>query len=145
MTPRDALIILLRSGTGRLGALFLTTLVLASIFVLLRFPLDFGSSRWNNPLEWSDNPKAVPPAWTSIFQGDDAVPHTVFLASEPDSTAAAGATTARIGGEGNCADAYSSRPDIIHSEAAVDPKEDSIPDLSIASSETARRNCRVSC
>ena len=95
MTPRDALIILLRSGAGRLGALFLATLVLASIFVLLRFPLDFGSSRWNNPLEWSDNPKAVPPAWTSIFQGDDAVPHTVFLASEPDSTTSAGATEVR--------------------------------------------------
>lgn len=95
MTPRDALIILLRSGAGRLGAVFLATLVLASIFVLLRFPLDFGSSRWNNPLEWSDNPKAVPPAWTVLFKGDEAVPHTVFLASEPDSTASVGATEVR--------------------------------------------------
>ena len=95
MTPRDTLIILLRSGAGRLGAVFLAILVLASIFVLLRFPLDFGSSRWNNPLEWSDNPKAVPPAWTVLFKGDEAVPHTVFLASEPDSTAFVGATEVR--------------------------------------------------
>ena len=95
MTPRDAVVILLRSGAGRLGALFLAILLLASVFVLLRFPLDFGSSRWNNPLEWSDNPKAVPPAWTSLFKGDDAVPHTVFLASEPDSVAPAGATQVR--------------------------------------------------
>ena len=85
MNPRDIIEVLLRSGSGKVGTAFLATLVLVSAFVLVRFPLDFGSQRWNNPAEWADNPKAVPPAWTALFLRDKAVPHTVFRASEPTS------------------------------------------------------------
>ena len=84
MKAKEIVSILLSSGSGRAGVVFLTTIVLASLFVVVRFPLDFGSQRWNNPAEWSDNPRAVPPAWTSLFQGSDALPHTIFQASQPD-------------------------------------------------------------
>ena len=90
MNLNDILTVLLRSGSGRLGLVFLGTLVLVSVFVLVRFPLDFGDRRWNNPAEWADNPEHVPPAWTAVFQGDNAVPHTVLRASEPTSVAAVG-------------------------------------------------------
>ncbi|MEE8443351.1 MAG: hypothetical protein V3S37_06325, partial [Dehalococcoidia bacterium] len=85
MSSREVLRVLLHSGSGRMGSAFLVTLVLASVFVLVRFPLDFGDQRWNNPVEWADNPKAVPPAWTALLKGDQAVPHTVFGASKPTS------------------------------------------------------------
>lgn len=84
MKAKEIVSILLSSGSGRAGVVFLATIVLASLFVVVRFPLDFGSQRWNNPAEWSDNPRAVPPAWTSLFQGSDALPHTIFQASQPD-------------------------------------------------------------
>ena len=83
MKAKDILRILLSSGSGRVGVVFLATIVLASLFVVVRFPLDFGSQRWNNPAEWSDYPKSVPPAWTSLFLGSDAVSHAVFQASQP--------------------------------------------------------------
>ncbi|MBI4313020.1 MAG: ABC transporter permease [Chloroflexi bacterium] len=83
MRPRDIARVILSTGSGRVGAVFLAVLVLASIFVLVRFPLDFGPKRWNNPGEWADNPKAAPPAWTRLWAGDRAVRHAVFQASEP--------------------------------------------------------------
>ena len=90
MTARDTLKILLRSGSGRAGAVFLLVMVLVSAYVLVSFPLDFGSRQWNNPAEWADNPRAVPPAWVSFFGNDDAVPHVAFTASEPTDVVAAG-------------------------------------------------------
>ena len=73
----------------------MATLILVSAFVLVWFPLDFGSQRWNNPTVWADNPKAVPPAWSGIFQRVDAVPHAVFHASEPASVFAPGGVQRR--------------------------------------------------
>ena len=90
MTARNTLEILLRSGSGRAGTVFLLVMVLVSVYVLVRFPLDFGSRQWNNPAEWADNPRAVPPAWVSFFGSDDTVPHVAFTASEPSDVVAAG-------------------------------------------------------
>ena len=97
MSPRHAAGVLLTSGSGRVGAVFLITLMLISLFVLVRFPMDFGPQRWNNPAVWADNPKAVPPAWAGPFLGDDVVsPHTVLRASEPSSVAPAGGAETQL-------------------------------------------------
>ena len=90
MTARDALKILLRSGSGRTGVVFLLTMVLVSAYVLARFPLDFGSRQWNNPVEWADNPKAVPPQWVSLFSGKEPASHAVFQSSEPSDVVSTG-------------------------------------------------------
>ena len=82
MNVRDSLKLVLASGSGRLGVAFLATLVLVSAFVLLRFPLDFGPSRWNNPAQWADNPKAAPPVWWSTIHRDRFVPHTILAKTE---------------------------------------------------------------
>ena len=82
MSARESFNILLSSGSGKAGAIFLLTLVLTSIIVLVRLPLDFGSQRWNNPAEWADNPKSVPPEWMRLFKGSDAVHHKRFRAPE---------------------------------------------------------------
>ena len=71
------------SGVSKLGVAFLIALSAISIYVLVSYPLDFGLRRWNNPQIWSDNPKAVPPAWTTSFGGESVVEHTTFLATEP--------------------------------------------------------------
>ncbi|MBI4339381.1 MAG: ABC transporter permease [Chloroflexi bacterium] len=84
---------LLATGSGRVGAVLLVVLVAVSLFVLVRFPLDFGPRRWNNPEAWADNPKAVPPVWTLLWSRD-AVKHTVFEAtSSGDGAANAGTYT----------------------------------------------------
>jgi len=73
------------SGVSKLGVAFLVALSAISVYVLASYPLDFGLRLWNNPPVWSDNPKSVPPAWTSIFVGERLVEHTSFLATEPTS------------------------------------------------------------
>ena len=82
MSVRESFKILLSSGSGKAGAIFLLTLVLTSIIVVVRLPLDFGDQRWNNPAEWADNPKSVAPEWMRLFKGNDAVHHKRFRASE---------------------------------------------------------------
>ncbi len=84
MNLRDIAKVLLSSGSGRVGAVFLAVLVLVSLFVLVRFPLDFGPKRWNNPAEWADNPKAAAPDWTRLWSGDKAVKHKVFTGAPSD-------------------------------------------------------------
>ncbi len=83
MNLRDSLKLVLASGSGKVGITFLATLVLVSVFVLVWFPLDFGSQRWNNPVQWVDNPKAAPPVWWSLVHRDRFVPHTIFAATGP--------------------------------------------------------------
>ena len=87
MNARDSLRLVLASGSGRLGVAFLAALVLVSAFVLLRFPLDFGPRRWNNPAQWADNPKAAPPVWWSVIHRERFVPHTIFAGTEQASVA----------------------------------------------------------
>ena len=81
MSARESLKILLSSGSGKVGAVFLLTLVLVSAIVVVKFPLNFGSQRWNNPAEWADNPKSVAPDWMRLLHGDDSLRHQVFESS----------------------------------------------------------------
>ncbi|MCZ6614681.1 MAG: ABC transporter permease [Chloroflexi bacterium] len=93
MSVRQGFKILLSSGSGKAGVILLLTLVLTSIFVLVRLPLDFGNQRWNNPAEWADNPKSVAPEWMRLFGGNDSVRHKRFRAPE--------LTAAEAGGSGH--------------------------------------------
>jgi peptide/nickel transport system permease protein len=72
----------LRSPAGKLGVALALVLGLASLLVLVTFPLDFGPTRWSNPATWADYPKAVPPAWTAAL-GSGAVEHEVLTAEAP--------------------------------------------------------------
>jgi peptide/nickel transport system permease protein len=83
---RNALKIMLGSGTGKAGLVLLLGLIAISLYVLASYPLDFGTTRWSAPLAWADNPKAVPPAWTNLFTGVNRVAHTTLKASEAEKT-----------------------------------------------------------
>ncbi|MES0329534.1 MAG: ABC transporter permease, partial [Dehalococcoidales bacterium] len=74
------------SKSGRTGVAFFIMLVVVSLYVIVAYPLDFGSRLWNNPAEWADNPKSVPPVWTKYFSGTDKVAHTTFSAEEPSAS-----------------------------------------------------------
>jgi len=64
---RDALGEFWASKVSKLGIAFLITLFALSAYVLVSFPLDFGTKQWNRPQFWADNPKAVPPTWIQMF------------------------------------------------------------------------------
>jgi len=83
----EALRELWRSGAGKGGLGLLTLLLIGSIYVLLTYPLDFGTRLWSNPAVWADNPKAAPPAWTNLFRREPRVEHHVFEAQTPHQTA----------------------------------------------------------
>ena len=92
---RDALKIMLSSGTGKAGITLLAGLIAISAYVLITYPLDFGDTQWSAPLVWANNPKAVPPAWTNLFGGDDRVVHTTLTTTAPDETDQIGAAYVR--------------------------------------------------
>ena len=79
----EILKILLSSKVGKVCVAFLLLLVVVSIYVVIAYPMDFGSRLWNNPAVWADNPKNVPPVWTNIFSKTKQVAHTTFQATEP--------------------------------------------------------------
>ena len=80
---------LLASGPGKAGVALLLVLVVLSIYSVARFPFNFGETRWSNPAEWADNPKAVPPVWANLFSGKDQVRHAKLTSREPTEVAAA--------------------------------------------------------
>ena len=84
MHTTEAMRELLRSGVGRSGVGLLLLLFAASVYVLITYPLDFGNRRWSNPVVWADNPKAVPPSWTNLWQKEPQVKHQVFETRAPD-------------------------------------------------------------
>ena len=83
MKLNEIIKILLSSKVGKAGAVFLGLLVAVSIYVVIAYPLDFGTRLWNNPAVWADNPKSIPPAWTNIFSPTKKVEHTTFKVTEP--------------------------------------------------------------
>ncbi len=95
MTLRGMLRELFSSGTGKAGVALLTVLVSLSVYVVATFPLDFGTSRWNNPAVWADNPKSAPPVWTGLFSGRKPVHHATLVSDEPDEVAVSGTTEVR--------------------------------------------------
>ncbi len=46
----EILKILLSSKVGKVGVAFLLLLVVVSIYVVIAYPMDFGTRLWNNPL-----------------------------------------------------------------------------------------------
>jgi len=84
MALSNALRELWRSNAGRAGIILLALLLIWSVYVLLTYPLDFGTRLWSNPAAWADNPKAAPPAWTNFFRRELRVEHRVFQAREPE-------------------------------------------------------------
>lgn len=72
-----------RSHAGRGGIILLALLLAGSVYVLLTYPLDFGTRLWSNPAAWADNPKAAPPAWTNLFRQEPRVEHRALEAQTP--------------------------------------------------------------
>ena len=89
MKGRGVLRQLLASGPGRVGLVLAAILSIASIYVVLTYPFDYGPTRWSNPTVWADNPHAAPPAWTNLFGPKKAV-HRVLTAAAPSSITTAG-------------------------------------------------------
>jgi peptide/nickel transport system permease protein len=93
---REIIKILLSSKVGKAGTGFFLLLVVVSLYVLIAYPMDFGSRLWNNPAVWADNPKNVAPAWTNIFSQTKQVAHTTFKATEPSQVTAGINETAAV-------------------------------------------------
>jgi peptide/nickel transport system permease protein len=74
---------LLKSGSGKVGLIFLSSLILISIYVIAAYPLDFGVRSWRNPSVWADNPKESPPAWTNLFSNVKKAEHQTLELSAP--------------------------------------------------------------
>jgi peptide/nickel transport system permease protein len=89
---RGAVGILLSSGPGRVGLLLFLAMVALSIYVLVTFPRDFGSTEWSSPQVWANNPKTVAPVWTRLYN-DDAVEHQTATISEPSGQSTRGPAT----------------------------------------------------
>ena len=85
-SPPGARRLFLTSTSGRLGLALFGLMLALSAWVLVTYPLDFGSARWSNPAYWANNPRNAPPAWSTLFTGRNAVPHTVAEMSAPVET-----------------------------------------------------------
>tara|TARA_B100000749_G_scaffold278762_1_gene270116 strand:- start:284 stop:1717 length:1434 start_codon:yes stop_codon:yes gene_type:complete len=80
---KDSINEFLSSTSGKLGSALLIIFFIISFFVILTYPLDFGTTIWSNPSYWSDYPKSAPPTWTALL-GSTGVKHQVIEISEPD-------------------------------------------------------------
>ena len=80
-----ALRLLVASGPGRGGLVLFAIMLAISVWVVLTYPLDFGTAVWSNPAVWADNPKGAPPAWSNALSGGHAVPHTIITLDAPTS------------------------------------------------------------
>ena len=79
-----ALRLLVGSGVGKVGILLFAALIAVSIYVLVAFPANFGTTRWSDPNVWANNPRAAPPVWTT-YLGNEAVAQQTWRRSEPSS------------------------------------------------------------
>ncbi|HEX5992676.1 MAG TPA: ABC transporter permease [Thermomicrobiales bacterium] len=84
--PPSAWRLFLTSGSGRAGLVLFTLMLLISLWVLLSYPLDFGSARWSNPAYWGNNPRHAPPIWSTFLSGQAAFPQTVVDVEQPAET-----------------------------------------------------------
>ena len=85
-SPPSALQLFLTSGSGRAGLVLFALMLLVSLWVLLTYPLNYGSARWSNPAYWANNPRHAPPIWSSVWSGQAAVPQTVVDIEQPAET-----------------------------------------------------------
>jgi peptide/nickel transport system permease protein len=95
-SPPSALRLFLSSPSGRAGLALFALMLLVSVWVLLTYPLDFGSAQWSNPAYWANNPRNAPPAWSTVFSGQAAVPQTVVDIDQPTETTAIPAGEVRL-------------------------------------------------
>ena len=95
MTLRETVQELLATGPGKIGVVMLLVLLLLSAYAVATFPLSFGSAQWSNPVVWADNPKTVPPIWTSVFSADEVMPHIREVLREPVEVTQDGAAEVR--------------------------------------------------
>ena len=72
---RDALSEFWASRVSKLGIFFMLTLFAISLYVLVSYPSNFGTTQWNRPQHWADYPKGVPPTWTQMFTSIKKVEH----------------------------------------------------------------------
>jgi peptide/nickel transport system permease protein len=77
-STRDALSEFWASRVSKLGVFFLISLFAISAYVLVSYPLNFGTQYWNRPQHWADYPKAVPPAWIQTFSSSRLPEHQVL-------------------------------------------------------------------
>ena len=70
------------STSGKAGSALLLIFLIISTFVVFTYPLDFGTTVWNNPAYWSDYPKSAPPSWTALFN-DDEFEHQIIEFTSP--------------------------------------------------------------
>jgi peptide/nickel transport system permease protein len=85
-SPPSASHLFLTSGSGRAGLVLFGLMLLVSLYVLLTYPLNYGSARWSNPAYWANNPRHAPPIWSSVWSGQAAVPQTVVDIEQPAET-----------------------------------------------------------
>jgi peptide/nickel transport system permease protein len=91
---RNALRLLVSTGSGKLGVALFAIMLIVSAYVLLTYPIDFGRARWSNPAFWADYPKAAPPVWTT-WLGKDAYKHSIMTENTPASVTQRGAAEVR--------------------------------------------------
>jgi peptide/nickel transport system permease protein len=85
-SPPGAWQLFLTSGSGRAGLALFALMLLVSLWVLLTYPLNFGSALWSNPAYWANNPRHAPPIWSSVWSGQAAVPQMVVNIEQPAET-----------------------------------------------------------
>ncbi|MCS7126114.1 MAG: ABC transporter permease [Aigarchaeota archaeon] len=83
MNLRESLKEFWRLNVSKVGLIFLSMLILASIYVVASYPLDFGVRYWNNPSYWADYPKSAPPAWVNLISSEKAPEHYVLTYTKP--------------------------------------------------------------
>lgn len=79
----DALRELWRSGAGKGGVLLLVLLFAGAFYVLVTYPLDYGTRLWSNPNVWVDNPKAAAPIWMNRLWATPLPEHQRLAIGEP--------------------------------------------------------------
>lgn len=79
-----AMRLLLASGVGRSGLILFAIMLVISAYVLIAYPIDFGTARWSNPVYWADNPQNAPPVWSGWWHSSSVVPQTVFNQAKPN-------------------------------------------------------------
>ena len=77
----------LKSPSGLAGTIILVAFSLISVFVVMTFPLDYGTKYWSNPKYWEDYPKLVPPVWYNYFVPYKLPQHFVKDLTSPTETA----------------------------------------------------------
>ena len=84
--------VILRSWSGRIGLAMFAVMLGISAYVLLTYPSDFGSHLWSSPKAWANNPKAVAPKWTALWDAN-AVESQSITQVEPNATSERGPAT----------------------------------------------------